>query len=148
MASSGYYYGMYISYDGKAKNYAKQISSVQSILNSLSNTMGDEVNAINNEISALKSDLEKAVRHNAIFTTETDDFEARKECASTSDGYLSAAIEELGEEITRLTRLKDDASTMSSNYYSDYWDAKAAEEEAARQAYLNSLLLKGVEKNE
>lgn len=135
MASSGYYYNLYKQKKNVAKSYEDDISDLRKALNNLTDTMNDEIRAVNNELEDLKSDLNKAVRHNAKFTSRANAVTSEKEKAVTADPNLSVAVRELEEEISRLNGLKTTAINDRDYYYRKYKEKKEEE----RRELLNKI---------
>ena len=136
MADSSYYHNLYKEKKKDANKYEGNIKDLQKVLGNLSGDMNDEIRAVNNEIDDLKADLDKSVRHDAVFTKSANDIVAQKEEVISLDALLSVAVSELEEEIWRVTKLKDDA-IRDRDYYWNKYEQKKAEE---RQAFLNKLL--------
>lgn len=134
MAGSSEYYKKYQEEKKKAEGYEKNIKELQSIQNSLTGDMYDEIRNVNNELDELRGDLNQSVRHNAVYDRTADSLREEKEKAVTADGTLKVAVNEIQEEITRLTNLKRMAEQNRDNYYRDYQNAKEREEREAREA--------------
>lgn len=127
MADSGYYYSKYWQKRKEVNNYDGNLSDLRKILNNLMDTMGDEIRNINNELDDLKSDLNKAIRHDVQFTIRANSLSNEKEKTVTLDSELSVAIAELQEEISRINGLRNTAASDRDNYYSHYTEAKEEE---------------------
>ena len=127
MADSGYYYNLYCQKRSAVNSYEGDIKDVNKALSNLTDKMYDEIRAINNELDGLKEDLKKAVRHNAKFTSRANAFGAEKEKTVTADPFLSVAVRELQEEISRLTSLKNQAIQDRDYYYRKYKEKKEEE---------------------
>ena len=84
MASSSYYYNLYKQKKNAVKSYDGDLKDLQKSLDNLTDTMSDEIRAINNELEDLKSDLNKSVRHNSKFTSRANAVTAEKEKAVTA----------------------------------------------------------------
>ena len=97
MANSSYYYNLYKQKKNAVKSYDGDIADLRKALNNLTDTMNDEIRAINNELEDLKSDLNKAIRHNATFTSRANAVTVEKEKAVTADASLSIVVSELEE---------------------------------------------------
>ena len=135
MASSSYYYNLYKQKKNDVKSYEGDLKDIQKALDNLTDTMNDEIRAINNELEDLKSDLNKSVRHNSTFTSRANTVTTEKEKTVTADSHLSIAIRELQEEISRLNSLRLQAITDRDDYYQKYKDKKEEE----RQELLNKI---------
>ena len=127
MASSSYYYNLYKQKKSAVKSYDGDLKDLQKALDNLTDTMNDEIRAINNELEDLKSDLNKSVRHNSKFTSRANAVTAEKEKTVTADPHLSIAVRELQEEISRINRLRSQAITDRDYYYQKYKDKKEEE---------------------
>lgn len=130
MASSSYYYNLYKQKKSAVKSYDGDLKDLQKALDNLTDTMNDEIRAINNELEDLKSDLNKSVRHNSKFTSRANAVTAEKEKTVTADPHLSIAVRELQEEISRINRLRSQAITDRDYYYQKY---KGKKEEERRE---------------
>lgn len=127
MADSGYYYNLYRQKRSAVNSYEGDIKDINKALSNLTDKMYDEIRAINNELDDLKEDLKKAVRHNAKFTSRANAFGTEKEKTVTADPFLSVAVRELQEEISRLTSLKNQAVQDRDYYYRKYKEKKEEE---------------------
>lgn len=127
MASSSYYYNLYKQKKSAVKSYDDDIGDLRKALNNLTDTMNDEIRAVNNELEDLKSDLNKAIRHNAKFTSRANVVTSEKEKAVTADPNLSVAVRELEEEISRLSGLRTTAINDRDYYYRKYKEKKEEE---------------------
>lgn len=127
MASSSYYYNLYKQKKSAVKSYDGDLKDLQKALDNLTDTMNDEIRAINNELEDLKSDLNKSVRHNSKFTSRANAVTAEKEKTVTADPHLRIAVRELQEEISRINRLRSQAITDRDYYYQKYKDKKEEE---------------------
>lgn len=127
MAGSSYYYNLYKQKKSAVKSYDGDLKDLQKALDNLTDTMNDEIRAINNELEDLKSDLNKSVRHNSKFTSRANAVTAEKEKTVTADPHLSIAVRELQEEISRINRLRSQAITDRDYYYQKYKDKKEEE---------------------
>lgn len=128
MASSSYYYNLYKQKKNAVRSYDDDIGDLRKALNNLTDTMNDEIRAVNNELEDLKSDLNKAIRHNAKFTSRANAVTSEKEKAVTADSNLSVAVRELEEEISRLGRLRTTAINDRDYYYRKYKEKKEEEQ--------------------
>lgn len=126
MASSSYYYNLYKQKKSAVKSY-DDIGDLRKALNNLTDTMNDEIRAVNNELEDLKSDLNKAIRHNAKFTSRANAVTSEKEKAVTADPNLSVVVRELEEEISRLSGLRTTAINDRDYYYRKYKEKKEEE---------------------
>lgn len=127
MANSSYYYNLYKQKKNAVKSYEDDIGDLHKALSNLTDTMGDEIRAVNNELEDLKSDLNKAIRHNAKFTSRANAVTSEKEKTVTADPHLSVAVRELEEEISRLNGLKTTAINDRDYYYRKYKEKKEEE---------------------
>ena len=127
MASSNYYYNLYKQKKNAVKSYDDDIEDLRKALSNLTDTMSDEIRAVNNELEDLKSDLNKAIRHNAKFTSRANAVTAEKEKVVTADPNLSVAVRELEEEISRLSGLRTTAINDRDYYYRKYKEKKEEE---------------------
>lgn len=127
MASSSYYYNLYKQKKNAVKSYDGDLKDLQKALDNLTDTMYDEIRAVNNELDDLKSDLNKAIRHNAKFTSRANAVTSEKEKAVTADPHLSVAVRELEEEISRLSGLRTTAINDRDYYYRKYEEKKEEE---------------------
>lgn len=127
MASSSYYYNLYKQKKNAVRSYDGDLKDLRKALDNLTDTMGDEIRAINNELEDLKSDLNKSVRHNSKFTSRANAVTAEKEKTVTADPHLSIAVRELQEEISRINGLRSQAITDRDYYYQKYNDKKEEE---------------------
>ena len=75
----------------------------------------------------LKEDLKDSVRHNAVFTSCANSVTAEKEKAVTADPYLRVAVNELEDEISRVTGLKNSAVSERDYYRRRYEEEKEKE---------------------
>lgn len=135
MANSSYYYNLYKQKKNAVKSYDGDIADLRKALNNLTDTMNDEIRAINNELEDLKSDLNKAIRHNATFTSRANAVTVEKEKAVTADASLSIVVSELEEEISRLNGLRTEAISDRDYYYRKYQEKKEEE----RREFLNKI---------
>ena len=127
MASSAYYYKLYKQKKNEVKSYDGDLKDLQKALDNLTDTMSDEIRAINNELEDLKSDLNKSIRHNSKFTSRANAVTAEKEKTVTADPHLSIAVRELQEEISRINGLRSKAIADRDYYYQKYKDKKEEE---------------------
>lgn len=127
MASSSYYYNLYKQKKNAVRSYDGDLKDLRKALDNLTDTMSDEIRAINNELEDLKSDLNKSVRHNSKFTSRANAVTAEKEKTVTADPHLSIAVRELQEEISRINGLRSQAITDRDYYYQKYNDKKEEE---------------------
>lgn len=135
MADSGYYYNRYWQKKKEVNSYEGDLNDLRKALSNLTDTMNDEIRAINNELEDLKSDLNKGVRHNARFTTRANAVTAEKEKVVTADAQLSIVVRELQEEISRVNNLKNSAVNDRDYYYRKYKEKKEEE----RKAFLDKI---------
>lgn len=130
MASSSYYYNLYTQKKNAVKTYDANLKDLRKALSNLTDTMSDEIRAVNNELDDLKSDLNKGVRHNSSFTSRANAFSAEKEKAVTADSFLSVAVRDLQDEISRVNGLRNQSVTDRDRYYQQYKDKKDEERKA------------------
>ena len=130
MASSSYYYNLYTQKRNSVNSYDANLKELRKALSNLTDTMSDEIRAVNNELDDLKSDLNKGIRHNSSFTSRANAFSAEKEKAVTADPFLGAAARELQDEISRINGLRNQAVTDRDRYYQQYRDKKDEERKA------------------
>ncbi|MEG2929785.1 MAG: hypothetical protein RR846_09610 [Oscillospiraceae bacterium] len=136
MASSNDYYRLYEQKMTAVTTFDNRINDLRGILSNLTDNMYDEIRAINNELDYLKSDLNKAVRHNATFTRCANSLESKKEKAVTADASLRTVCDDLQEEITRVSNQKNQAISDREYYYSQY----VVKKEEEHQIWLDQLL--------
>lgn len=142
MASSSYYYEQYKIKKDEAVKYGRNINDLDKIHGNLVDDMYDEIRNINNELDALKEDLNKSVRYNAAYTARANGFLDKKEMGVGADEKLRETKADLEYEISRLNGLKQQAEADRDNYYRSYLEEKQREREAeerARQEWLNKL---------
>ena len=125
MASSSYYYNLYKQKKNAVKSYDDDIDDLRKALSNLTDTMNDEIRAVNNELEDLKADLNKSIRHNSKFTSRANAVTSEK--AVTADPNLSVAVRELEEEISRLNGLRTTAINDREYYYQKYKEKKEEE---------------------
>ena len=130
MASSSYYYNLYKQKKNAVKSYDDDIDDLRKALSNLTDTMNDEIRAVNNELEDLKADLNKSIRHNSKFTSRANAVTSEKEKAVTADTNLSVAVRELEEEISRLNGIRTTAINDREYYYQKY---KGKKEEERRE---------------
>lgn len=135
MADSSYYYNLYKQKRDAVKSYDSDLKDLNKALSNLTDTMGDEIRAVNTELEDLKSDLNKGVRHNSSFTSRANAVTTEKEKAVTADPLLSVAVRELQEEISRINGLKSTAVGDRDYYYKKYKE----KEEQERQEFWDKI---------
>lgn len=135
MADSSYYYNLYKQKRDAVKSYDSDLKDLNKALSNLTDTMGDEIRAVNTELEDLKSDLNKGVRHNSSFTSRANAVTTEKEKAITADPLLSVAVRELQEEISRINGLKSTAVGDRDYYYRKYKE----KEEQERQEFWDKI---------
>ncbi len=135
MANSGYYYNQYNSYKTQATGYDKNIKALIKIKENLINDFYDEQSNVNKELSDLKDDLNKSVRHDSKFTVIASGCESYKEKSTTADTNLNSVIIALENEIASLNNKKRTAEQNRDAQYQRYNTEKQQE----RQAWLDSL---------
>lgn len=127
MANSGYYKNLYRDNKKKAFNLGKNSESLVKIRNSVWNDFGDEQHRVNRGVDNLRGDLRKAVRHDASWNSVSSKCEEHKERDSSSDGFLSAAVEFLNAEIQSVEAQKTTAEIDRDRAYNDYQTEKTKE---------------------
>lgn len=135
MADSSYYYDLYKRKRDDVRTYESDSKDLGKALSNLTDTMGDEIRAVNTELEDLKSDLTKSIRHNSRFSSCANLVTSEKEKAVTADPLLSVAVRELQEEISRLDKLKTAAINEREYYYGKY----KAKKEEERKAFWDSI---------
>ena len=135
MASSSYYYNLYKQKKKEVSSYDGDIKELNKVLSNLTDTMNDEIRAINAELDDLKSDLNKSIRHNATFTSRANGTTSEKEKAVTADSRLSRVVQEIEEEITRVNGLR----TTAVNDRGYYWNQYERKKEEERQEFLDKI---------
>ncbi|GGA79755.1 hypothetical protein [Ornithinibacillus halotolerans] len=128
MASSSYYYNLYLKKKREVDDYEDNIRDLERILNRLGDMQG-EIWDVNFEYEDLTHDLNKGVRHNSIFTSQANTHLNKKEKSVSQDRNLSRTQDGLEDEISRLNQLLNQAISSRDYYYSKY-KAKKAEERA------------------
>lgn len=135
MANSSYYYSQYNSYKAQVSDYDKNINALTKIKDSLVNDFYDEQSNVNKELSDLKEDLKKSVRHDSKFITIASECETYKEKSTTADVNLNSVVIALENEIADLGGKKTTAEQNRDAQYQSYRTAKQQE----YQDWLNSL---------
>lgn len=139
MASSSYYYSLYIQYRNKAISLQRNIDSLTKIRDGISNDFYDEQQHVNQELNDLKEDLQRATRHDAIWNTTASQCEGYKEKVSTADGNLNASLDCLDAEIASLYVQKNEAEEARDQAYRDYEEAKEEEHREFLESLKNIL---------
>jgi len=106
MADSSYYKDKYKQNEKKVKEYKENIKDLEEINRRINNNFSDEQNAVNRELTDLKEDLEKAVRHDSRFGTNVNNATKDREKSSFSDSNLDSAVTSLENEIRDLENKK------------------------------------------
>lgn len=135
MARSSYYYDQYNSYKKEASECDKNIKTLIKIRDSLTSDFYDEQSNVNKELSDLKDDLKKSVRHDSKFSVIASECESHKEKSTTADADLNSAVIALENEIATLNQKKSVAEQNRDTQYRSYTTAKQEE----RQEWLDSL---------
>lgn len=130
MADSSYYYNLYKQKRDDVKSYDEDIRELNKVLGNLTNTMDDEIRAVNQGFEELKSDLNISVRHNARYTAQANSITSEKEKVVTADPLLSIAVRGLEEEISRVSGLKNTSINDRDYYYLKYKEKKEEERKA------------------
>ncbi len=130
MASSSYYYNLYTQQKNKVNSYNANLKALRKVLSNLTDTMSDEIRAVNNELDDLTSELKKGVRHNSRFTSRADAFATEKEKAVTADSLLRVAVQGLQDEISRINGLVNQSIANRDQYYQQYKNKKEEERAA------------------
>ena len=129
MADSGYYWNLYWKKRKEVESLKDDIKDIEKIRDSLTDDFYDEIRNVNNELDAMKEDMKKAVRHNATFTAQANGLGNEKEKAVTADSLLGTTIQELNEEISRLTTKKKQVEANRDHYYNEYKQKKEEEKQ-------------------
>ena len=127
MPDSSYYKNLYQQSDKEVGNYENNRKELQEVLTNLTDNFCNEQGAVNRELDGLMQDLKKAVRHNAAFSSSTNAFSSKKETTSGADVYLSAAAQELRDELSRVSQMKAKA-VAERDAYNEQYKAKKQEE--------------------
>lgn len=133
MPSSSYYNDKYKEKKKEIKKYDNNLEDLRKILNNFCN-LYDEKDAVNNELSELKTYLNKAIRYNSVFNTNAESFESKKEKSVDSDTNLKQSKESIESEISRINNLRTKAISDRDYYYNKYEQKKQEESEARRKA--------------
>ncbi len=134
---SSYYNDLYKQYKKEADGYQKDIRILTDIRDRISGDFRDEQNSVNKELSDLRSDLEKAVRHDAVFSANASGCETFREKSASSDRYLAETLNALENEIAALNGKKAEAERNQSDSYSQYQTKKEEERREAMAALAN-----------
>lgn len=134
---SSYYNDLYKQYKKEADGYQKDIRMLTDIRDRISGDFRDEQNSVNKELSDLRSDLEKAVRHDAVFSSNASGCETFREKSASSDRYLAETLTALENEIAALNGKKAEAERNQSDSYSQYQTKKEEERREAMAALAN-----------
>jgi prefoldin subunit 5 len=138
MAKSSYYYSQYKNFKNQADGFNKNKSSLEKIKQTLTDNFYDEQNDVNYLLTALKTNLNNAVRHDNKYYNNCCSCDRNKERTSYSDGKLSNAIIALENEIGSLNQKANTAQQNCDMQYNNYSSAKQDE----WQKWLDSLTKK------
>lgn len=127
MADSGYYWSMYWKKRKEVNSLKDDIKDIEKIRDNLCDDFYDEIRNVNNELDALKADMNRAVRHNAVFTAQANSLGSEKEKAVTADSMLGTTVRELNEEVSRLNAKRNQAESDRDYYYRKYEEKKEEE---------------------
>lgn len=130
MASSSYYYNLYKQKMATVTTLENAIGNLRTIFSNLNDNLYNGIQAVNNEFDNLKSDLNKAVRHNSTFTSCANAFDSLREKSVAADSSLRKVSDELQEEITRVSNQKNQAIRDKEYYYNMYVTKKEQERRA------------------
>lgn len=139
MADSGYYWNLYWSKRKEVNSLTDDVKDIEKIRNRLYDDFDDDIRNIRREMNDLAADMKKAVRHNAVFSAQTDKVQEKEENEVGSDPKLSSAISELNEEISSLNAKKRQAES-DRDYYHRMYEQKKEEE---RQELWNKITGQG-----
>lgn len=135
MAGSSYYYNLYKQYQKSAEALGRNIKELERIRNALHNDFYDEQRNVNTQLSELKDELGKSVRHDASFDRTREACEVNKEKATNADEFLYKAVTELDQEIAELNRRRSDDEAKRDENYNRYKEKKEEE----RQEWLDKI---------
>lgn len=127
MANSSYYYNVYKQKKNAVKSYDDDLKELKKALDNLTDTMYDEIHAVNNTLEELKNNLNNSVRHNSKFTSRANEVAFEKEKTVTADPNLSIAVRELQEEVSRIKALRSQAVSDRDDFYRRYKNKKDEE---------------------
>ncbi len=127
MANSSYYYNVYKQKKNAVKSYDDDLKDLKKALDNLTDTMYDEIHAVNNTLEELKNNLNNSVRHNSKFTSRANEVVFEKEKTVTADPNLSIAVRELQEEVSRIKALRSQAVSDRDDFYRRYKNKKDEE---------------------
>ena len=131
--NSGDYYARYRQKAEEAERCEDQLRKLRSLWRTLTENMENKIEAVNRALDALDESLRQSVRHNDGFAAYVRDRTEDREKSPCSDIWLSAAVQGLEAEISRLERQKEAAQNDRDSFYSQYRQAKEAEERAQRE---------------
>lgn len=127
MANSSYYYNVYKQKKNAVKSYDDDLKDLKKAFDNLTDTMYDEIHAVNNTLEELKNNLNNSVRHNSKFTSRANEVVFEKEKTVTADPNLSIAVRELQEEVSRIKALRSQAVSDRDDFYRRYKNKKDEE---------------------
>ena len=131
--NSGDYYAHYRQKEEEANQCEGQLQKLRSLWRTLTENMEDKIEAVNQALEDLDESLRQAVRHNDASPAYAWDGTEDREKSPFSDAWLSAAVQGLEAEISRLKWQKEAAENDRDSFYSQYRQAKEAEERAERE---------------
>ena len=127
MASSSHYQNLYRKKKNEVDQYDDDLKDLNRILENMAYELPFDIMDVNFGFDGLKEDLNKAVRHNSLFTNRANAFENKKEKSMGLDRNLSSTQNALEDEVARVTNLRSQAIS-SRDYYYDKYKEKQAEE--------------------
>jgi len=127
VASSSHYQNLYRKKKNEVDQYDDDLKDLNRILENMAYELPFDIMDVNFGFDGLKEDLNKAVRHNSLFTNRANAFENKKEKSMGLDRNLSSTQNALEDEVARVTNLRSQAIS-SRDYYYDKYKEKQAEE--------------------
>lgn len=127
MASSSYYHNLYRKKKDEVDQYDDDLRDLNRILESMSWDLPAQIMDVNYEFDGLKEDLNKAVRHNTLFTNRANAFENKKEKSVGLDRDMSTSQNAIEDEVARVTNLRSQAISSRDYYYDKYREKKDEE---------------------
>lgn len=135
MRNSSYYYNQYKKQQNAARSYGNHKDNLQRILNTLTDSMYDEIRYVNNELDDLQEDLHRSIRHNSRFNNVANSLGRQKELGVTADVRLRVVVQEIQEEINSLNYKRNQSIQRQQDFYQDYRNKKEEE----RKAFFNKI---------